>query len=99
MAGNGEHSALRNRSHDLARCYPRNADGPAYGSGPQTTHPDNEPDLIQVCATNGKTGYVCRTDISPSEPASPCSPPPRPAERDPTDVIRAHGPAARGPYQ
>jgi hypothetical protein len=71
MAGNGEHPALRNRSHDPAPCYPRNADGLTYGSGLQATRPDNEPDLIQVTATNGMTGYVYRADITPSEPASP----------------------------
>ena len=71
MADNGEHPALRNSSHDPAPCYPHNADGLTYGSGLQTTRPDNEPDLIQVTATNGKTGYVYRTDITPSELASP----------------------------
>ena len=71
MADNGEHPALPNRSHDPAPHYPRNAGGLTYGSGLQATRPDNEPDLIQVTATNGKTGYVYRTDITAPEPASP----------------------------
>ncbi|MEE4540353.1 ATP-dependent Lon protease [Streptomyces sp. V4-01] len=50
----------------------RNATGLTYGSGMEATEPENEPDLMQAYATNGRLGYVKRTDLeSEPTPASP----------------------------
>jgi hypothetical protein len=70
-ADTSEPAPRRNRSQDPAPDYPRNATGLTYGSALRATSPANEPDLIQVTATNGRTGYVRRADITPTEPASP----------------------------
>jgi hypothetical protein len=43
--------------------WPENANGLSYGSALDATCPEDEPDLIQVVATNGKDGYVLRTDL------------------------------------
>ena len=64
-------SSASNRGQQAAAVYPKDAKGLTYGSGLQANSPANEPELIQVTATNGKTGYVYRTDITAPEPASP----------------------------
>ena len=58
-------SSASNRGQQAAAVYPKDAKGLTYGSGLQATRPDNEPDLIQITATNGKTGYVYRTQLEP----------------------------------
>lgn len=50
--------------------WPRNANGLTYGSALNTASSQDEPDLIRVLATNGRTGYVLRSDLEPS-PKSP----------------------------
>jgi hypothetical protein len=42
--------------------YAKNANGLTYGSNMDANSPDNLPDLIKAVATNGKEGYVKRTD-------------------------------------
>ena len=60
-----------NRSQMAAPVYPKNASGQTYGSAANATTPQNEPDLILVVATNGKTGYAKRTDLEPKAAANP----------------------------
>jgi hypothetical protein len=60
-----------NRSQMAAPAYPKNASGQTYGSAAEATTPQNEPDLILVVATNGKTGYAKRTDLDPKSAANP----------------------------
>jgi hypothetical protein len=50
--------------------WPENANGLTYGSALDATCPEDEPDLIQVVATNGKEGYVLRTDLEDAADAS-----------------------------
>lgn len=71
MADSDENATRQNRSNAPAPNYPRNDNGLTYGSSADATSPGNEPDLIQAMATNGKSGYVYRTDLTPPEPASP----------------------------
>lgn len=51
--------------------YPKNAQGLTYGSDSYAKSPQDEPDLILATATNGKEGYVLRTDLEEPMPASP----------------------------
>lgn len=51
--------------------WPKNAQGLTYGSALNAVSPQDEPDLIQVQASNGKTGYVLRADLEPSAPKTP----------------------------
>jgi hypothetical protein len=51
--------------------WPTNADGLSFGSAARATSPQDEPDLIQAEATNGKVGYVLRTDLEGKEPLTP----------------------------
>ena len=44
-----------------------NADGLTYGSAAEAKTPEEEPDLIAVEATNGKIGYVFKTDLEYAE--------------------------------
>lgn len=41
-----------------APSYDKNDSGQTYGSAARATSPETEPELIQVEATNGRTGYV-----------------------------------------
>ena len=50
--------------------WPVNAHGLTFGSGRDAVSPNDEPDLIKAIATNGKVGYVLRTDLEES-PATP----------------------------
>ena len=43
--------------------YKTNSSGLSYGSAAKAISPDTEPALIQVLATNGKTGYVYKKDL------------------------------------
>jgi hypothetical protein len=61
---------------DMARLgttsqWPKNAQGLTYGSGSDSMTPQDEPDLILVGATNGKVGYVLRTDLEGQASKSP----------------------------
>jgi hypothetical protein len=47
--------------------YPRNADGLTYGSLGDAISIETEPDLIYVRATNGKFGYVHKTDLDEAD--------------------------------
>lgn len=51
--------------------WPTNARGQTYGSSGQANTVTGEPDLIAAIATNGKTGYVLRTDMELPAPANP----------------------------
>jgi hypothetical protein len=48
-----------------------NASGLTYGSALGATNRDDEPDLIEVVATNGKSGYVLKTELYAGEPSNP----------------------------
>ncbi len=48
--------------------YPTNAKGQTYGPNLPMVE---EPDLIKVQATNGKIGYVLRTDLEGPAPTTP----------------------------
>lgn len=47
--------------------YPENADGLTFGSVMDASSPDSEPDLILVEATNGREGYVYKTDLDQAD--------------------------------
>lgn len=47
--------------------YAINASGQTYGSDLQANSPANQPDLILVVATNGKEGYVLRSDLDAAD--------------------------------
>ncbi len=49
----------------------KNAHGLTYGSGMDAKSPQDEPDLIEVLATNGKVGYSLRSDLEGPDPTSP----------------------------
>lgn len=46
-----------------APLYEENARGESYGSALDARVPGEEPDLIEAYATNGRRGYVRRTDL------------------------------------
>lgn len=48
---------------DVTEQYKQNADGLTYGSALDAVSPETEPDLINVVASNGKTGYVLKTEL------------------------------------
>ena len=43
--------------------YPENGKGQTYGSAAKANSPQSEPDLIAAVATNGKEGYVLKSDL------------------------------------
>ena len=47
--------------------YPTNAHGQSYGSSLGATSQTGEPDLILVVATNGKTGYVSKSEMNAAD--------------------------------
>lgn len=51
--------------------WPTNARGQTYGSSGQANAEPGEPDLIEAIATDGKTGYVLRTEMELPPPANP----------------------------
>lgn len=51
--------------------WPTNEKGMTYGSSMNATCPEDEPDLIQAEATNGRRGYVLRSDPEGPIPKSP----------------------------
>jgi hypothetical protein len=50
--------------------WPLNASGLTYGSSAAAVSPQGEPDLIMAEATNGKAGYVYRSDLEEPAPSS-----------------------------
>jgi len=53
--------------------WPKNASGVTYGASGRAVSPEDEPDLISVVASNGKTGYVYKTDLEEPSPSSPAA--------------------------
>ena len=51
--------------------YAKNANGMTYGRNIDATSPKDLPDLIKAQATNGKQGYVRRTDYEDPTPKTP----------------------------
>ena len=51
--------------------FARNIHGQTYGSGLDATTYANTPDLILAWATNGKEGYVLRSDLYLPSPSNP----------------------------
>jgi hypothetical protein len=51
--------------------YAKNVRGMTYGSELDAATPGDAPDLIAAYATNGKLGYIKRTDFQPTPPADP----------------------------
>jgi hypothetical protein len=43
--------------------YAKNSKGQTFGSAAEATSPEAEPELILVVATNGKEGYVLKSDL------------------------------------
>lgn len=43
--------------------YDKNAKGLTFGSAAEANAPENEPDLIAAVATNGKEGFVYKSDL------------------------------------
>lgn len=50
-----------------------NSNGQTYGSLLNSTSSATDPDLVQVMATNGQTGYVYSKQLNPAAPASPAA--------------------------
>jgi hypothetical protein len=53
--------------------YPTNANGQTYGSELSSTSSATDPDLVEVIATNGKTGYAYSSQLNPPAPPSPAA--------------------------
>lgn len=43
--------------------YPENDSGLSFGSAAEAPSPDQEPDLISAVATNGREGYVLKSEL------------------------------------
>ena len=56
-----------------ATAWPTNTNGQTYGSLLQSTSSATDPDLVQVIATNGQTGYVYSSHLNPAGPSSPAA--------------------------
>jgi hypothetical protein len=50
-----------------------NSNGQTYGSLLNSTSSATDPDLVQVIATNGKTGYAYSSQLDPPAPSSPAT--------------------------
>jgi len=50
-----------------APTYAVNTNGDTYGSAADSDAPGNEPDLIRAVATNGKEGYVKKTELEEAD--------------------------------
>lgn len=53
--------------------WPTNANGQTFGSLLNSTSSATDPDLVQVIATNGETGYVYSSQLNPAAPSSPAA--------------------------
>lgn len=51
--------------------FERNASGLTYGASGQGARPSDDPDLVLIVATNGRTGYSYRRELDGPEPQSP----------------------------
>ena len=49
----------------------RNADGKTFGASGLGETPADDPDLVLVVATNGKTGYAYSRELNGPQPSSP----------------------------
>lgn len=67
----GEGGWALNSSSTAVGDWPVNARGQTYGSNASVGPEGNEPDLILVEATNGRTGYVLKTDLNGPMPKTP----------------------------
>lgn len=68
----GHSSKPHAQTRTAAAVYPTDSRGLTYGSGLKASSINDFPDLVQVIATNGKTGYVYRSQLLPqSQPSSP----------------------------
>ncbi|MEU5539965.1 ATP-dependent Lon protease [Streptomyces sp. NPDC020362] len=72
VGANGSDSPTGSTRSEAVPTWHRNRQGQTYGSSMDATMLQNEPDLMQAYATNGKVGYVKRVDLE-SEP-NPKSP-------------------------
>jgi hypothetical protein len=65
-------STVGGNAPEAAVEYPVNRNGQSYGADENARGPADAPDLIAAWATNGKYGYVLKTDVYPSDtPSSP----------------------------
>jgi hypothetical protein len=64
---------LLDSSGSTAPTWPKNAHGQTYGSVLNSTSSATDPDLVQVIATNGQTGYVYSSQLNPPAPSSPAA--------------------------
>ncbi len=71
---NGDQVVIQQLSGATTRHDPAwavNSNGQTYGSLLNSTSSASDPELVQVIATNGKTGYVYSSQLNPPAPASP----------------------------
>ena len=73
VAGNTIHHGTDDPAHPLSAEMRQklNSNGHSFGSALDADTPDEEPELIAVIATNGKTGYVWKTEMDGPEPSNP----------------------------
>lgn len=75
-----------------APTYPRNAKGQTYGSAADARSSSEEPDLILVMMSDGREGYVLKTDLEGSMPKNPAE---AVAMQKATDIQRSSGDIGR----
>ena len=63
-------SSVMHTAPQKSPVYQVNDSGETYGSASIAQTPDQEPDLIAALATNGKQGYVRKTDLDAAEGAA-----------------------------
>lgn len=75
-----------------APTYPRNAKGQTYGSAADARSSSEEPDLNLVMMSDGREGYVLKTDLEGSMPKNPAE---AVAMQKATDIQRSSGDIGR----
>lgn len=51
--------------------FERNESGLTFGASGQGARPSDDPDLVLIVATNGRTGYSYRCELDGRQPTSP----------------------------
>lgn len=64
---------IRTEDGNTVPLYETNDRGLTFGSSLEATSPENEPDLILAIATNGKEGYVLKTDLDEADGSNAAS--------------------------
>ncbi|ABK05569.1 hypothetical protein Arth_4398 (plasmid) [Arthrobacter sp. FB24] len=80
----GVSSALGSQAQPMPKpSYSTNVNGQSFGSALMATSPETEPDLIQVQADNGRTGYVLKKHLDDANGATAAK-----GFRSPEEAIR-----------